>query len=180
MTTAATVEVILGLGANLGDRLSALQQGVDIISRDPAVRAVAVASVFDTDPVGGPEQPDYLNSALRITTTLSPAEVLGLAQEAEVELARERSVRWGPRTLDVDVINYGSFVSADPDLTLPHPRARERGFVLVPAAQIAPDVVLAGTGKSVAELLAELDPIDRRGVRLRADLPLQLPSTPTL
>jgi 2-amino-4-hydroxy-6-hydroxymethyldihydropteridine diphosphokinase len=173
-------DVVLSLGANLGDRFEALTRGIDIVCRDPAVEPVAVSAVYETDPVGGPEQPDYLNAVLRISTTLEPIEVLALAQLAELELARERSIRWGPRTLDVDVINYGDVTSSRETLILPHPRAAQRAFVLLPLADVAPDVILAGQKESVMELLARLDPADRHGVRVRTDLRLQTPDGPTL
>jgi len=173
-------DVTLGFGANLGDRLASLQQRIDIVCRDPAVEPIAVSSVYETDPVGGPEQPDFLNAVLRIRTTLDPIEVLALAQLAEVELARERSIRWGPRTLDVDIINYGDVTSDREALTLPHPRATQRAFVLLPLAEVAPDAILAGMAEPVAVLLDRVDPEDRHGVRVRTDLRLQCPMGPTL
>ena len=132
----ATVDVALSLGANLGDRLAALQRAIDVVTQDPAVEAVAVSAVYETDPVGGPEQPDYLNAVLKVRTSSGPDRGLALAHLAEQDLHRTREVRWGARTLDVDVINYGDVVSDDPVLTLPHPRAVERAFVLVPYSML--------------------------------------------
>lgn len=168
------VVVALGLGANLGDRLAALQRGVDVICRDPAVAPIAVSAVYETDPVGGPEQPDYLNAVLLISTTLAPVEVLALSHLAEQELHRTREVRWGARTLDVDVINYGDIVSGDPLLTLPHPRAAERAFVLVPLVDVDPTLALAGAARSCGQLLAELPQEDIDGVRRRDDVRLTI------
>lgn len=168
------VEVVLGLGANLGDRLAALQAAVDLISADPAVDPVAVSSVYETDPVGGPEQPDYLNAVLLVRTTLVPVEVLALGALAEQELQRVREVRWGARTLDVDVINYGDVFSDDPVLTLPHPRAAQRVFVLVPLCEVVPELQLAGSTESVTALLARCSADDIDGVRKRPDLALHI------
>lgn len=170
----APVAVALSLGANLGDRLRALQQAIDVICADPAVQPVAISAVYETDPVGGPEQPDYLNAVLLIRTTLIPVEVLALAHLAEQDLHRTREVRWGARTLDVDVINYGDVVSDDPALTLPHPRAAERAFVLIPLLDADADAGLAGTATPAAQLLAALPTADAAGVRRREDLVLTI------
>jgi len=167
-------EVALGMGANLGDRLAALQRGIDVVCRDIAVQPIAVSPVYDSDPVGGPEQPDFLNAVLLIRTTLAPLEVLALGQLGERELARERSIRWGPRTLDIDVLSYGSVISDDKILTLPHPRAAERAFVLVPLNDVAPDLTLAGMSEPISRLVDLLSDRDRREVRVRTDLRLQL------
>lgn len=172
--------VALGLGANLGDRLGALQLAVDLVCADPYNSAVAVAPVYETDPVGGPDQPDYLNTVLVMNTELSPSQVLELAHGAEKAMGRSRQERWGARTLDVDVLSFGEISSADPDLTLPHPRAVERGFVLWPWADVDPDYPVPGTGKTVAELLAALGDDQSEKVRARADLTVEMHSGPTL
>jgi 2-amino-4-hydroxy-6-hydroxymethyldihydropteridine diphosphokinase len=174
-TPARKVRVALGLGANLGERLAALQTAVDTVCQDPQVEPVAVSPVFETDPVGGPEQPDYLNAVLVIQTSLAAVEVLALAQLAEFDMQRTRAVRWGARTLDVDVLAYGDAVSPDPFLTLPHPRAAERAFVLVPWACVDPDFELPGTHRDIAQLLAELDPAAVAAVRGSAEGSLTLP-----
>lgn len=166
------VSVAFGLGANLGDRLGALQRAIDIISQDPAVTPTAVSAVFETDPVGGPEQPDYLNAVLLVRTTLVPLEVLALAHLAEHDLHRTRETRWGARTLDVDIVSYGETTSDDPALTLPHPRAAQRAFVLVPLHSADPAATLAGIATPVAQLIEQLPPADVAGVRLRDDLQL--------
>jgi 2-amino-4-hydroxy-6-hydroxymethyldihydropteridine diphosphokinase len=167
--------VAFGLGANLGDRVAALQGAVDLLA--PHLRAVAVSSVYETAPVGGPEQPDYANAVLVGESDEEPAALLALAHEAEAAWHRTREVRWGPRTLDVDVLVVGDVVSADPTLTLPHPRAHERAFVLVPWSEVDPDAVLPDAdlpdGRRVLDLLAALD--DVSGVRRRDDVALRLP-----
>jgi 2-amino-4-hydroxy-6-hydroxymethyldihydropteridine diphosphokinase len=165
--------VVLALGSNLGDRTATLQGAVDAILDSPAVTGVAVSPVYETAPVGGPEQPDYLNAVLLLQTELPSLALLGRAHAVEQAFGRQRTERNGARTLDVDVISVGDEVSADPALTLPHPRAHERAFVLRPLADVAPDLVLPGRGR-VAELLAALP--DDAPVRERDDISLRLPS----
>lgn len=127
----------LALGSNLGDRRAYLRAGVAAL---PDV--VAVSSVFETEPVGGPEgQGAFLNCVVELSTAKSPRELLAAGQAAEAAAKRERKVRWGPRTLDVDVLLVGDLRVDDADLVVPHPRMWERGFVLVPLAELAPEVV---------------------------------------
>jgi 2-amino-4-hydroxy-6-hydroxymethyldihydropteridine diphosphokinase len=155
---------VLALGANLGDRVEALQSAVDTLAR--AGKVLAVSPVYQTAPVGGPEQPDYFNAVVVLETSLSVRALLDLAHDIENAAGRVRLERWGPRTLDVDIIAFDDVVSDDPVLTLPHPRARERAFVLMPWLDAAPDAVLVGYG-AVADLVATLD---TGGVR-RLDAP---------
>jgi 2-amino-4-hydroxy-6-hydroxymethyldihydropteridine diphosphokinase len=153
---------VLALGSNLGDRLATLQGGVDALlgpsGLDPSgldssgLTLVALSPVYETVPVGGPPQPEYLNAVLIAETTLPPAELLRRGQAVEAAFGRVRQEVWGPRTLDVDVIVYGDVVSDDPELTLPHPRAQERAFVLAPWLDADPDAEIPGQGR-VAELL---------------------------
>jgi len=131
----------LGLGSNLGDRLAHLQSALDRIAANEAVSVVAVSAVYETAPVGGPPQDDYLNAVVAIDTTLGPYELLELAQECERAAHRVRGERWGPRTLDVDVLHYDGVRLDGERLTLPHPRLHERGFVLAPLRDVAPDLV---------------------------------------
>jgi len=145
--------VVLALGSNLGDRLANLQGGVDALCAEPGLDDVAVSPVYETAPAGGPAQPDYLNAVLVALTSLPPRAVLGRGQAAEAALHRVRGTRWGPRTLDVDVIVYGDEISAGPELILPHPRAHERAFVLAPWHDLDPDASIPGRG-AVAGLLA--------------------------
>jgi 2-amino-4-hydroxy-6-hydroxymethyldihydropteridine diphosphokinase len=161
--------VVLALGSNLGDRLASLQDAVDALCAGPGIHDVAVSPVYETAPVGGPAQPDYLNAVLVAVTTLPAKAVLDRAQRAEKALGRVRAQRWGPRTLDVDVIVYGTEVSDDPVLTLPHPRAHERAFVLAPWHDVDPGAVIPGRGR-VADLLAA---VGTAGVRLCPDAKLR-------
>ena len=164
--------VVLALGSNLGDRLANLQGGVDALCARPGLSGAGVSPVYETAPVGGPAQPEYLNAVLVAATTLSAHAVLQRCQKAESALGRVRTERWGPRTLDVDVIVYGTEVSDDPELTLPHPRAHERAFVLAPWHDVDPGAVIPGRGR-VADLLAA---VGSAGVRLYPGAGLRGPS----
>jgi len=144
---------VLALGSNLGHRLDILQGAVDAVAGLPDVRVVAVSPVYETVPVGGPEQPDYLNAVLLIRTTLGPRDLLAELHAVEAAFDRVRLVHWGPRTLDIDIITYEGELSDDPDLTLPHPRAHERSFVLAPWHDLDEAATLPGHG-AVATLLA--------------------------
>ncbi|MDQ2725400.1 MAG: 2-amino-4-hydroxy-6-hydroxymethyldihydropteridine diphosphokinase [Actinomycetota bacterium] len=127
----------LGIGSNLGDRRAYLEAAVAAL---PDV--VAVSPVYETDPVGGPaDQGAYLNAVVELRTSLSPHQLLGAARRAEAAAGRERHQRWGPRTLDVDILLVGELTEDDEELTVPHPRMWERGFVLIPLADLAPEMV---------------------------------------
>jgi 2-amino-4-hydroxy-6-hydroxymethyldihydropteridine diphosphokinase len=136
-----TARAYLALGSNLGDRLAHLQLGVDALTRVPGVDVRAVSRVYETAPVGGPAQDPYLNAVVAIDTALDPHELLHRTQHIEDLAERKRAERWGPRTLDVDILLVGDQVAATEDLTLPHPRMWERGFVLAPLRDVAPDLV---------------------------------------
>jgi len=153
--------VVLSLGSNLGDRLGTLQGCVQAIARLPDTDVLAISPVYQTAPVGGPAQPDYLNAVVIAATGLAPRGLLAAAHRIEADFGRLRAERFGPRTLDIDIISYDAQVSDDPELTLPHPRAQERAFVLVPWHDIDPAADLPGRG-AVSSLLAGLD---RDGVR---------------
>ena len=152
---------VLSVGSNQGDRLGTLQGCVQAIARFPDTDVLAISPLYETAPVGGPAQPDYLNAVLVIQTGLPPGDLLQAAHRVETAFGRVRAERFGPRTLDVDIIDYAGQVSDDPVLTLPHPRAHERAFVLAPWHDIDPGAVLPGRG-TVTDLLAGLD---RDGVR---------------
>ncbi|MCU1678615.1 MAG: 2-amino-4-hydroxy-6-hydroxymethyldihydropteridine pyrophosphokinae [Frankiales bacterium] len=161
-----TVRAVLAAGSNLGDRQATLAQGLALLAVHPQLSIVAVSPVYETDPVGGPAQDDYLNLVALADTDLAPRALLGLLHVVEAAADRERHVRWGPRTLDLDLITYGDLISPDADLTLPHPRAHERAFVLQPWADVDEEADLPGHGR-VRDLLATLDV---SGVRRRPDL----------
>jgi 2-amino-4-hydroxy-6-hydroxymethyldihydropteridine diphosphokinase len=130
-----TVRAYLGIGSNLGDRLSYLQSAVDGLAAADGIDVMAVSAVYETDPVG-PEQPDYLNAVVAVETTLDAHALLAVGQELEAGAHRVRGERWGPRTLDVDVLFFGDEHLDTPDLVVPHPRWHERDFVLAPLADL--------------------------------------------
>lgn len=166
---------VLSLGSNLGDRRAALQGAVDsVLAGDGAPRPVALSPVYETAPVGGPEQGAFLNAILVVDTAGAPRALLERAQAAERAFARVRKVRWGPRTLDVDVITFGDVRDDDPVLTLPHPRAHLRAFVLRPWLDIDPGAVLPGRGR-VADLARALADDPGQGLQRRDDLRLVWP-----
>jgi 2-amino-4-hydroxy-6-hydroxymethyldihydropteridine diphosphokinase len=148
--------VVLAVGSNLGDRLGTLTECVQALRRLPETDVLAISPVYQTAPLGGPAQPDYLNAVLIASTGLGPYDLLAAAHAIEAAAGRVRAERFGPRTLDIDIISYADEVSADPVLTLPHARAHERAFVLAPWHDLDPGASLPGHGK-VADLLVDLD-----------------------
>jgi 2-amino-4-hydroxy-6-hydroxymethyldihydropteridine diphosphokinase len=141
----------VGVGSNLGDREALVRAAVEAL---PGV--VAVSALRETDPVGEVEQPRFLNGAVALETELPPRELLDLLLAVERRLGRERRERWGPRTIDLDLLLYGAETIDEPGLTVPHPRLHERRFALEPLAELDPQLAVPGRG-SVKELLAELD-----------------------
>ena len=158
----------LSLGSNLGDRLNHLSKAVTALAKQPRIKVIKVSSVYQTKPVGGPEQDDYLNAVVKIQTELSAHELLAVTQSIENNEGRVREVRWGPRTLDIDVLTYDDLISADDKLTLPHPQISERAFVLVPFFEIDPQATISGLGK-VADLYQQIAKFD---VQLNSDMKL--------
>lgn len=156
---------VLSIGGNLGDRLAALQSVVDGLGR----RVTAISPIYETAAWGGVEQDDFLNAIVLVSDpAFEPMDWLRVAHQLERDAGRVRDVRWGPRTLDVDVIDCDGTVSTDPVLTLPHPRAHERAFVLVPWRDVEPDALLnvAGQRVPIKALVAHLPSDEVAGVRL--------------
>ena len=149
------VRAYLALGSNLGDRAARLRAGIDGLAADPGVRMVNVSPFYETPPWGPIPQGAYLNACAEIETNLPPRALLDLCLAVERVEGRERLERWGPRTLDIDILTYGEEEIDEPDLKVPHPRMAERAFVLVPLAAIAPALTLGG--RPIAEILAGLD-----------------------
>ncbi|MFL6176320.1 MAG: 2-amino-4-hydroxy-6-hydroxymethyldihydropteridine diphosphokinase [Ornithinibacter sp.] len=172
------VTVVIAVGANLpwgsSSPRDTASSAVESLARHPALRVAASSALHDSDPVGGPEQPTYVNAVVVARTSLSPTSLLRELHGIEAAFDRRREVRWGPRTLDLDLVQYGDpaagtdVTSGRPRLTLPHPRAHERAFVLLPWLEADPDAVLRHDGRAVpvAELVAALD---TTGVRPHAD-----------
>ena len=160
---------VLALGSNLGQRLASLQGAVHCLADTPGVRVVATSPVYETAPVGGPaDAGDFLNAVVVIDTTLSSSRLLARVRAIEDAFGRERGAPGAPRTLDIDILVLGQRRSDSADLTLPHPRAHERAFVLRPWSDVDPDAELPGHGR-VTDVLAALD---GSGVRRRDDLAL--------
>ena len=150
--------VYLGLGSNLGDRRRNLEAAVEALRAHPLVRVTAVSSFLETEPVGGPPgQGKFLNAAAEIETDLAPEALLAELKRIERALGRKAGPRWGPREVDLDILLYGEEVLETEALVIPHPRLRERRFVLEPLAEIAPDARDPVTGLAVRDLLARLD-----------------------
>ncbi|WP_329186783.1 2-amino-4-hydroxy-6-hydroxymethyldihydropteridine diphosphokinase [Streptomyces sp. NBC_01428] len=164
---------VISLGSNLGNRLETLQGAIDALEDTPGVRVKAVSPVYETEPWGvePDSQPSYFNAVVVLRTTLPPSSLLERAHAVEEAFHRVRDEHWGPRTIDVDIVAYADLVSDDPVLTLPHPRAHERAFVLAPWHDVDPEAQLPGRG-AVAQLLTT---VTRDGVAPRADLELRLP-----
>jgi|SRR5579875_3359846 len=149
---------LIGLGSNLGDRRATLEGAIAALDATPGVRVRRVSSFHETDPVGGPPgQTAYLNAAAVLETTLDPFELLHVLQTVEVRFGRVRTVRWGERTLDLDLLLFDDRIIQTPALCVPHPRLAERRFVLEPLAEIAPHAVDPRTRRTVSELLGDLD-----------------------
>ena len=147
------MRAVIALGANIGNQREQMDLAVAMLRE--ATDVIAVSTYHRTAPVGGPTQPDFLNAICIAESELPAIDLLSLLHGIEKSLGRERIQRWGPRTIDLDLIQYGSLISKAAELELPHPRAFERGFVLAPWMEIEPDAVLLTHGK-VAELLEQL------------------------
>lgn len=160
----APVQAVVALGSNLGASQDTLRAAIRALADVPGVEVTAVGPLARTAAVGGPDQPDFLNTVVLLRTTLSARALLHACLEIEAGLGRVRTEHWGPRTVDIDVILHGATTGVTDDLELPHPRAHERSFVLLPWAQLDPGAVLPGLGGGPVAVLAETAP-DRDGVR---------------
>lgn len=147
------MKAVVALGANIGNPKEQMDLAIAMLKE--ATEVTAVSGYYSTKPVGGPEQPDYLNAICILESELPALDLLSLLHGIEKSLGRERIEKWGPRTIDLDLIQYGSLLSKAEELELPHPRAHERRFVLEPWHEIDPDAVLITHGK-ISELLAQL------------------------
>ena len=145
--------VFLGLGSNLGDRAANITAAVTLLDQWPGIKVSRWSSLYETEPFGYKEQPDFLNAVAAVETVLSPEELLSACLQIEQQLGRQRDVLWGPRIIDIDLLLFGTESRNSPELMLPHPYLAQRRFVLLPLAEICNTVVLGG--KTPAQLLAE-------------------------
>lgn len=155
-------DAYLGLGSNLGDREAMLRAAIAALDATPDVRVTAVSSLYETPPWGPVPQGPYLNACVALDTTLSPRELLTLCLAIERDHGRERAIRWGPRTLDIDVLLYGDEAIDEEGLIVPHPRMTERAFVLVPLAEIAPELSIGG--RAIRDILSGVETDEIRKV----------------
>lgn len=155
------MRAVIGVGANLGDRLATIEAAVWALHDADHIQVADVSGIYETAPWGDVDQPAYLNAVVVVTTTLSPRALLADLQATEAGFGRDRSreQRWGPRTLDLDLLLYGDVEVDGDDLVVPHPRMRERAFVLVPLMEVMPGLVLPD-GTRLTSLLADLAPMD--------------------
>lgn len=153
------VRAWIGLGSNLGDAADCVRTAIQNLDGLPQTALGPASGLYRTAPVGVTDQPEFCNAVAAVDTTLSPHELLAHLQAMEQDYGRVRTRRWGPRTLDLDVLVFGDQRIEEPDLTVPHPRLHERGFVLVPLAAVAPDLEVPGRGR-VDELVAALEAHD--------------------
>ena len=154
----------VGLGANLGDRAGALARSLELLAGTGGVRLLAVSSCYETEPVGYLRQPDFLNLVAKVETNLSPRQLLNAMLAVEADLGRQRGLRWGPRTIDLDLLLYGDVTLNEPGLVIPHPRMAESAFVLVPLLELWPDAVLPD-GQGLSERWEAIGPAAGQGVR---------------
>jgi 2-amino-4-hydroxy-6-hydroxymethyldihydropteridine diphosphokinase len=155
---------VLGLGGNVGEPRKQLRAAVDLLAENPAIKVEAVSPLYETPPWGNPDQPRFLNAAVRIDTGLSAHELLSAVLDVERRLGRERLHRWGPRTIDIDILLFGSVEVAEPGLRIPHPRLPERAFALMPLLSVMPGATILG--RRARDWLAD---IDASGIKLVAD-----------
>lgn len=169
---AEPITTYLCLGGNLGDRMAALMEALELLDATQKMHRIACSSVYETEPWSVTDQPNFLNLVAAYETTLSPADLLAACKAVEETVGRTPSFRWGPRLIDVDILLYGDQVvdSAEPDLQIPHPRMTQRAFALVPLAEIIPDGIIPPDGPTVGQLLEQVD--DRAGVVLWGEAPL--------
>lgn len=159
----------LGLGSNLGDRLAYLRQAIFLLSQHPSIQYKRLSSLYETAPVGYLDQPAFYNLVCEIETSLEPTQLLNVVLDIEKRLDRVRTIRWGPRTVDIDLLLYDQAIIEQSNLVVPHPRMTERAFVLVPLAELIPDQIIPGTSLSVRQWQGRL-PSEQLIERLPLDI----------
>ncbi|MBM3240031.1 2-amino-4-hydroxy-6-hydroxymethyldihydropteridine diphosphokinase [Candidatus Poribacteria bacterium] len=146
----------VSFGSNLGNKLQNINRGLQLVSRNPSITITKKSSLYETEPVGYENQGWFLNGVIEIETNVSPHKLLSLLKKVERIMGRKRRIRWGPREIDFDILLYNQRCIDTPGLIIPHPRMHERGFVLAPLVEIAPQVIHPILKKSAQQLLAEL------------------------
>ncbi len=154
----------LSLGSNMGNREQNLKEAVSALMKEPDIQIENISSIYETDPVGYTEQDCFLNIALQVKTSLRPEELLSKCQQIEIELGRKREIRWGPRTIDLDILLYNHENIETESLVIPHPRMHERAFVLVPLLELNPALLIPGFSEPLPVILDAIP--DKEGVRL--------------
>ncbi|NWK84882.1 2-amino-4-hydroxy-6-hydroxymethyldihydropteridine diphosphokinase [Staphylococcus sp. GSSP0090] len=149
----------LGLGSNVGDRLAQLETAISILNDKDGITVTQTSLIYETDPVGYVDQPQFLNQCIEIQTTLNPKALLKACLDTEQQLHRVRDIRWGPRTLDVDILLYGNQIINEAELIVPHPRMLERSFVLIPLNDIATHVIEPNSNKEIGHLVTPDDSV---------------------
>ncbi|KUO50756.1 MAG: hypothetical protein APF76_15790 [Desulfitibacter sp. BRH_c19] len=159
--------VFLGLGSNIGNRKEYLERAINALKDNPDITVKAASSIYETEPFGGVEQNSFLNMVIKIETALKPNQLLQTTMTIEKDLDRVRTIRWGPRTVDIDILLYGDEVIKTKELTIPHMGLKERAFVLVPLLEIAPDIKLL-TGEYLKDFLKNISEDDLNSVKKEA------------
>lgn len=159
------IKAFIALGTNIEPRETHFIKALEMLTEHVDITMQKISSIYETDPVGYEDQSDFLNMVIEIDTSLRPMELLRYCQAIETRLGRERKIRFGPRTIDLDILLYGQENITMEQLEVPHPRMHERAFVLVPLAEIAPELVLPGTMQSVKDLAEELPESEKKGIR---------------
>ncbi len=167
MSGSVDVLAYLGLGSNLGDRRRNIVQALTFLDKSPDVAVMSVSALYETTPVGGPDQPDYLNAATVVKTSLDSEELLEICLGIEYAMGRKRTVKNAARVIDIDIELFGDSIINTANLVIPHPRMHERYFVMKPLADIAPDACHPVLGRTVSELLADLS---SEGASLYSDM----------
>ena len=156
-------KALISLGSNLGDSIATLKGALALLEKTPGIKVDKISSFYKTPPVGGVIQDDFVNACALLSVTLKARDLMQTLLNIEKEFKRERTIRWGPRTLDLDLIDFNGTISDDPFVTLPHPRTYQRAFVLIPANEIAPELMLGGKD-SIQHYLKKLSENDIKGI----------------
>jgi 2-amino-4-hydroxy-6-hydroxymethyldihydropteridine diphosphokinase len=161
------VKAYVGIGSNLGEREQHVRAALDALAALPDTALTRNASLYDTEPVGGPDQPDFLNTVAELETDLTPRQLFWNLMRIERQLGRVRTVRWGPRTIDLDLLLAGDWVIREPDLQVPHPELTRRSFVLVPLVELDPMLRHPVSGETLLQILSRLEnrPPVKRGTQ---------------